>query len=472
MTVLSEIADWQVEARNEDPHRYFYHRSDFERITEGKISYIIGRKGSGKTAIVEQLSQRDFNTFSRKLSFSNFPFGLLYSKADESFSYPHQYVSIWRYVIYRYICSMMVQNATIASRLDKAVIAALEIEVNEALELAVEKITGKGLGASILSVSGNYESQSERSSISISDANEVLSDFIWSNVDDCEYFVLFDELDEDYARVLEAERKEQYFSLIVGLFKAVDLISGEARRCGRRVMPIVFLRDDIFELCPSQDRNKWLDKALYLKWSPQQLENLLKFRLFRAAYPDDDQVELGDGWNLAFSVHETRYGSNRKKKKATFRHLLDHTFNRPRDIVHIVRSAAKQSIDMGQERIDNAAISDSDVEHSRYMKREVQAELLPIVEENELFFEALSAMGKQIFRFQEFKERLAMTFNTHAYKCPLTDAQVARLLYRFNVIGNEKAGRRFFLYNSSSRSVDLDGQLCVHRGLLKALDVY
>jgi len=472
MSVLNEVAQWQIEATNEDPHRYFFHTKDFEKITSGSMSFVIGRKGSGKTAIAERLAQRNHSSFSRKLSFRDFPFGLLYSRPDDSYSHPHQYITIWRYVIYRYICSMMVENQDVARNFSESICKKFQIDITDALDLTVERITGSELNASFLGVSGSKRKNTESVPISLSEANKALSDFIWSNVDDCPYFVLFDELDEDYGRVLEKERREEYFSLIVGLFQAIELISAESKRHGRKVMPIAFLRDDIFELCPSQDRNKWLDKATYLTWTSTQLRNLLNFRLYRAANPHARVAKPGEGWPLVFDVVETRFGTKRKKKKNTFDYLLDHTFARPRDIVHIVRESARQSIDMGLERINNAAITAADLEHSRYMKREVQAEFLPIMEENDFVFEAISVMGKQLFRYNELKERLAMTFNSHGYKCPLTDAQVVRMLYRFNVIGNEESGRRFFLYNSSSRSVDLEGNLCVHRGLLKALDVY
>lgn len=77
---LSEIASWAKDARDEDSKRYFYHFSDVSFIEKGMKNYVIGRKGTGKTAIAEyiRLGSNDSN-FSKLLSFKNFPFNILYN---------------------------------------------------------------------------------------------------------------------------------------------------------------------------------------------------------------------------------------------------------------------------------------------------------------------------------------------------------------------------------------------------------
>ncbi len=78
-TVLDEIANWKLEAKLEDNDRYFYHINDLKKIEGGSHCYVIGRKGTGKTAISEYLlRQKDPKIFSVKLSFKNFPFNDLY----------------------------------------------------------------------------------------------------------------------------------------------------------------------------------------------------------------------------------------------------------------------------------------------------------------------------------------------------------------------------------------------------------
>ena len=49
LAVFNEIAEWKLEAKLEDNARYFFHVREVNQIEEGKRSYVIGRKGCGKT---------------------------------------------------------------------------------------------------------------------------------------------------------------------------------------------------------------------------------------------------------------------------------------------------------------------------------------------------------------------------------------------------------------------------------------
>ena len=105
--VLEEIASWSIEAKEESTEKYFFHFNDVSLIEKGQKSYVIGRKGTGKTAIAEYLHRpQAFNKFSRLLSFKNFPFNALYQHADNQYNRPSQYITFWTYVIYSYILNL------------------------------------------------------------------------------------------------------------------------------------------------------------------------------------------------------------------------------------------------------------------------------------------------------------------------------------------------------------------------------
>ena len=98
--IFTEISDcWNIEAKNENP-AYFYNISEANSLLEGKKHFVIGRKGTGKTAIAEYLSNiDDSQVFSEKLSFKNFPFNYLYSFDNSQYTAPNQYITIWKYLI-------------------------------------------------------------------------------------------------------------------------------------------------------------------------------------------------------------------------------------------------------------------------------------------------------------------------------------------------------------------------------------
>jgi hypothetical protein len=75
MPILEEVAQWKLEAKLEDNRRCFYNTADVDLLASGARSFVIGRKGTGKTAIREHLIQNPApQRFAEKLTFKNFPF--------------------------------------------------------------------------------------------------------------------------------------------------------------------------------------------------------------------------------------------------------------------------------------------------------------------------------------------------------------------------------------------------------------
>jgi cold shock CspA family protein len=69
-SILEEVANWKLEAKLEDNRRYFYNTADVSLLNSGAKCFIIGRKGTGKTAIREHLTQlKAPRRFAEKLTF-------------------------------------------------------------------------------------------------------------------------------------------------------------------------------------------------------------------------------------------------------------------------------------------------------------------------------------------------------------------------------------------------------------------
>lgn len=111
-------ANWKLEAKLESED-LFYSVGNLPEIENGKKCYVIGRKGMGKTAIAEHLqalSNENPLCFSKRLSFKNFPFNILYELKDMDYTAPNQFITIWKYLIYNSICEMMALNEGIDSK--------------------------------------------------------------------------------------------------------------------------------------------------------------------------------------------------------------------------------------------------------------------------------------------------------------------------------------------------------------------
>ncbi|MDZ7910007.1 MAG: hypothetical protein U5N10_18505 [Gemmobacter sp.] len=472
-SILKEISNWSIEAKDEDTSRYFFHFDDVTQIENGQKNYVIGRKGTGKTAIAEYLhSKNDHNRFSRLLSFKNFPFNSLYDLADRDYTRPNQYISVWKYVIYHYICSMMGENESVCSGCDFDLSKAFSFEVKGALSRSVRTITSREYNLSFLGVGGGGSLSSEAGVFDFPAANATLVDFIKNKIDESDYYVIFDELDEDYRDVLNPDRKSGYFELLISLFKASQSIRSDLRLSNIKI--VILLRDDIFDLCRDNDKNKWLDRSVTLRWDEAQLRKLINFRLSRASELCGQSVEVSDAWQQVFSVTETRWGHKKRRPDDTFRYIVSRTFGRPRDVISYIREAARVADSRSSGKIDNPSILEGLDAHSAYMRREIVDEIFPVMDEISEVLNVISRMRKIIFTKKEFNDRFRELQNTlpAADRSKLTESQILKILYHFGVIGNViTGGHRIFAYNSDNKVLDLDKPLCVHNGLLKTLKI-
>jgi cold shock CspA family protein len=151
-TLLEEIASWKREAKAEDSYRYFWHVREVDQIIKGNKYFIIGRKGSGKTAICEHFYKiRSHDIFADKLSFKQFPFNELYEHSNKSFTSPNQYITLWKYLIYSTICRLMLKNEALDSSL-RDELSDLFGE-NISLSRRVRKWVGKEFGLSLFGLS-------------------------------------------------------------------------------------------------------------------------------------------------------------------------------------------------------------------------------------------------------------------------------------------------------------------------------
>lgn len=473
---FSEISSWPIEAREESGSEYFFHFSDVSLIEKGLKNYVIGRKGTGKTAIADYLhSRQHHDKFSRLLSFKNFPFNSLYTFADEDYNRPNQYITIWTYVIYHYICSMMADNGKVLLSCDFNLKEAFKFEVKGALSQSVKNITSRNYELNILGSGVKFSEETREDRFDFVRANEALKEFIFNHIDDSDYFIIFDELDEDYRDVLNPDRKDGYFELLISLFKAVQNIRAEFSGTAAKIRPVIFLRDDIFDLCRDVDKNKWLDRAVTLKWDESQLRQMTKHRLSTALHKTGSHVKPDEAWDAVFSVTKTRFGTRGKNSADTFRFMLGRTFLRPRDVVSYIRECAKIALSHdGNKRVSNEIIKDANEGHSAYMRREIIDEVFPVMEDVSEVLDVLAKIRKQLFTRKEFNDRYREYQNQlpEQDRSKISESQVLKILYHFNVIGNATSGgHRVFAYNSQVKVLNMDETLCVHGGIIRSLGI-
>ena len=244
--IIKSISDnWKLEARQETQKNYFYHLDEVNSILNRNKYYIISRKGSGKSSISEYLlGLKSFNTFSEKLSFKNFPFNDLYSLDNQRYTPPNQYITLWKYLIYSTVAKLMVTNEKIDSDVRSKLGEVYRPDPIRSLSRTISDWTSKEFGATILGSGGTFKLSRDFRNQPTNWVERVsnLEDIILEYCDDSKYFIIFDELDEDY-RTLKTDEHTQYNYLLTSLFKAVQDVKNTFNATRLNICPIVFLRE-------------------------------------------------------------------------------------------------------------------------------------------------------------------------------------------------------------------------------------
>lgn len=476
-TLLEEIAEnWKLEAREEDNTRYFCFFKEVNKIREGKKSYIIGRKGTGKTAISEyiaKLDEREDKVFTEKLNFKRFPFNELYKLKDISYTPPSQYITLWKYLIYSVVCKMMLRNPNINKDVQESLNLSYVSDKITTLPRQIGEWTSDEFEVLPIPEKNKLYTKTRIEDIPWITKVEILEEIITRNLDNSIYYIIFDELDEDFRSVDSKEEFEPYTNLLTSLFKAVQDVRSVFSDFKKQVYPIIFLRDDIYRLIKDSDKNKWTDSKIELDWNTDKIKRLIAFRISKAINKQSDILDFDKAWGLIFNSLPVRMGNQQKKEIPIFEFISRSTHLRPRDFIRYIQVCAQETLE--GENNGNLIIPETvkrvDKEFSNYLKDEIEDEIFPFLPEISDIFAVLSEIRKQTLLINEFKD----AYNRHVRERTIKEANinyVLQLLYDFSVIGNQpQPNYNVFKYQNRQAQLNFSENITIHRGLFKALQI-
>lgn len=469
------VQGWNVEAKLEDS-KYFFMYKEVQAILNNRKCYVIGRKGAGKSAICNYITSiKEYNVFSSKLSFKAFPFNAIYGLEDNSFKQPNQYITIWKYIIYSNVLKLMVQNQSV------------EQNVRTELEKIYPKVTIKNLASEVtewtsvefgIDILGNggslkVDRNKSKGATNWKEYVDVMEDIIINYCGRAKYYIVFDELDDDYKDVTLNQEFKAYKELLTSLFKAVqDVKSVLSKERGFNIMPVIFLRNDIYAHIKDADKNKWDDLSIELEWDTDKLKQLLAYRIFQ-----DDPIRNGapdfeKEWHRIFSNEPIHAGLGRRKLMHTFDYMANSTLLRPRDFIKFIKACCEEVVD-AQEYVTPDILHHVDRAFSNYIKQEFRDELYPILPDIDRIFDVLSYQRQWIFSPDSFKDAYLKEKQLGNIIEPNVD-KVLETLYNFSVIGvvnKNNESKHYFKYINTNMAYNRYEKIVIHRGLFKALGV-
>ena len=342
------------------------------------------------------------------------------------------------------------------------------------LSRRISEWTSAEFGASILGTGGSVQvsRQVNENNIPWIDKTDILEDIIMAHCDDSKYYIVFDELDEDY-RDLAGADTSQYIALLTSLFKAVQDVKATFFGSNKKIMPIVFLRDDIYTLINDSDKNKWSDLKLELEWTPEKLKSLLAYRISKDYKDGAVILPFKEAWEKIFTIFPVSYGTKKGKKIHSFDFIANSTHLRPRDFIRYIQCCCSETVSRGDNYIKNGTIKYEDRAFSNYLRDEIKDEVYPLLPDIENIYQVLSNLRKWNFSVKEFIHEYNKYVETGKIKEKNTD-YVLDILFNFSVIGNQDKYHKdiyYFKYQHTNMTYNKNENVVIHRGLFKALQI-
>jgi hypothetical protein len=300
----------------------------------------------------------------------------------------------------------------------------------------------------------------------------ILEGIIQKNLDDSKYYIIFDELDEDYRDIKNIEEFKPYNNLITSLFKAVQDIKNIFKLSKLNIHPLIFLRDDIYGLIKDTDKNKWSDYKIEIDWDEDKIKRLIAFRISKAISPNQEVLNFDKAWDLIFYREPVPMGTRQSKMMHTFDFIAKSTQMRPRDFIKYIQACAEDTVTNNEPFIFSNTIKQVDKAFSNYLKAEVEDEIQAILPDIPQIFQVLSQIRKWNFTVNEFKAAYDLYVKAGTIKETNVDF-VMQTLFNFSVIGNQSRQRQnqFFRYKNKEARINFNENIVVHRGLFKALQI-
>lgn len=346
---MADIVDWMPEFKvsaesDRDLMRYFVKTPLIKKVVGGERWMIIGRKGTGKTALFEYLKQAQAHEIEKyatiALNFKDYPWPIqkLYRETMESEISAYQ--RSWRYVIVVKALSKLIEIRAHDLNKDlggaKKLIESLYgsptpglIEIVKSKVLGLKSFSLPEIEAAGISLGGvEFEEIAQHEELKRTlraNAFQLLEHFekiLKANLGQHKLMVVLDQLDENW---LEGEI-EEYSKILVNLIICAQGINNQDVYLDR-LRIVIFLRADIYDTLRFNDKNKiYQDGAVEIKWDYDALDKMVVERIEKYR-PNDVPLDLAQMSASIFEKKTVRHGVTPLK------HMLRRSFYRPRDVI-------------------------------------------------------------------------------------------------------------------------------------------
>ena len=445
-------------------HRYFVKTPAYNACLEGKKYIVLGRKGSGKSAIFtllnDELSKENLTI---QITPDQYAWSTLRSYKEVGISVEHAHTNAWKLTILSAVIWKL-NDMNMLKSTSKLVPYYKYFKDNydpsdknwflniaEKAKQVLEKVKIEGISFDFSSSIGTP--------LKIVNELKLLLKNEWPN--GVKVFVLFDRLDDSW----DASDDSRY--LLVGLFKAIAELNAHFSGL---FSCITFIRSDIYNSLIFDDQDKIREYEQNIIWNTATLKTLICERVRVSLETTEDDSAI---WKQLFS--EKSYRSKASPEK----YLIDRTFKRPRDLISLVRLAIEKAIENNHECIETT--DTRLVEEERYSESKYRDLIIENQKQYPYIKDLLDAFSSRlhIISIEDLRQICADTIKRK--NIDVTIEQLIRFLFSIGFIGVKRKGRAgvrqrgeepiFYSYDDSTLNPIAYSEFYIHTALRIYLNI-
>ncbi len=487
---------------NADPNLedYFIDMDYWNEIIENPIFYVIGKKGTGKSAIYQYLFKQSSlkGAIFENADFTSFPFEKLVRLSDDDFSRPNQYRSIWQHIIIDFLIPLIIKNQAADTNIYyERLKDYYDLFLKDSINLHYDSISrvekeGFGLTLKYSGIEPSLNSEKQTGFNLIDSAHNItainkslwdlITNYLISRSDNTTYIIQFDRLDDTYNQC----RKdiETYFQVIISLMKTVYDLNCSLRTKGiSNVKVVAYLRNDINNELAKRDAEsaRWDAYTYKINWAiinqndwvnPPLLQ-LINKRISHSLQSDITFNDIFDSNKINMRNYNPDTGRIGREVIDVFKYIVDKTFHRPRDLIQFCRYIAIEIRNTENcIKIDFRNIKNAEKNYCNWLvNSEIANEINPIITDIDNLYDFIRSLGGRQFSFSVFCSKFKVS--SVGRDTSIKANNLLDYLYEVGIILNvyrERSGSlRFRSIIRNDGKINKDMLIMVHPGIWKGL---
>lgn len=457
---------------------YFFDTPEVQKIVNSKNWLLLGRKGTGKTAIykyLEQAESSDVNNYNViSLNFKDYPWPAhkLYKEALSGELSAYQ--KSWRYLFFVKLLSKLIEikesksenlskNLTWAKNYINKIYGNPDPTLMEVLfsKLArFNKLKGPGLDIDDIDFNVGEVSLDDVAEDKVLQTNLRTNAFtlltyfeqiFYENAGENKFLLILDQLDENW---LSGEI-EEYSKILINLINVCRNVSNDPN-ISKSIKIIPFLRTDIYESLRFNDKNKLLqDSAITISWDNDSLDDMF-FERIKKFKPSDLHLELEKKCGCVFEVSFVQQGT------PPFKFITRRSFFRPRDVI-VYFNKIRNLHELSKKGLYSSSdLYAADSEASASIYNEIIDEWSNQFPNIERLLSVLQIINIQSFKYDEFKNKYEKEFSGASEGDVRRDL---KFLFENSIVGQKKQGRWEYLSSLPNLKLNIENDFRTHQAL-------